>query len=83
MFTSCGGTSYVWVLMSIFWYWSTQGITKKTPGPLAPPERSRPSRNMTALSYSWTTLITRQREKGRVAMTRRREQRTRRLAQRP
>ena len=25
------------------------------PGPLAPPENNRPSRKMTALSYSWTT----------------------------
>ena len=25
------------------------------PGPLEPPERRRPSLNMTALSYSWTT----------------------------
>ena len=28
---------------------------KKIPGPLAPPARSLPSRNMTDLSYSWTT----------------------------
>ena len=27
---------------------------KKTPGPRAPPARSRPSRNITARSYSWT-----------------------------
>jgi hypothetical protein len=26
---------------------------KKTPGPRAPPDSSRPSRNITALSYSW------------------------------
>ena len=39
--------------MSIFSYTSTQGITKKTPGPLAPPVSSLPSRKMTALSYSW------------------------------
>ena len=32
---------------------STQGMMKKTPGPLAPPDSSRPRRNMTALSYSW------------------------------
>ena len=30
------------------------GLTR-TPGPLAPPERSRPSLKMTARSYSWTT----------------------------
>ena len=28
---------------------------KKMPGPLAPPLRRRPNRNMTDLSYSWTT----------------------------
>ena len=28
---------------------------KNQPGPLAPPLRSRPSLNITALSYSWTT----------------------------
>ena len=39
--------------MSIFSYTSTQGITKNTPGPRAPPVSSRPSRKMTALSYSW------------------------------
>ena len=31
------------------------------PGPLAPPDNRRPSRNMTALSYSWTTCNHRQR----------------------
>ena len=51
--------------MSIFSYTSTQGMTKKTPGPLAPPVNSLPSLKMTALSYSWTTLTTKKREKGR------------------
>ena len=27
------------------------------PGPFAPPGNRRPKRNMTALSYSWTTYI--------------------------
>ena len=40
--TSCGGTSKFWTLISIFSYISTQGIIKKTPGPRAPPDRSRP-----------------------------------------
>ena len=31
------------------------GMMKKMPGPLAPPLRRRPNRNMTDLSYSWTT----------------------------
>ena len=31
------------------------GMIKKMPGPLAPPFRRRPNRNMTDLSYSWTT----------------------------
>ena len=30
---------------------------KKTPGPRAPPERSRPRRNITARSYSWIVKI--------------------------
>ena len=71
---------------------STQGMIKKTPGPLAPPDSSRPSLNMTALSYSlmvlvgnnyslallptWTTFTTKKREKGRVIMMRRMEQTT-------
>ena len=29
---------------------------KSTPGPLAPPESKRPSRKITARSYSWTTF---------------------------
>lgn len=32
-----------------------QGKMKKIPGPLAPPFWRRPSLNVTALSYSWTT----------------------------
>ena len=42
-------------LLETHLYVSIQGRTKNNPGPLAPPERSRPSRNMTALSYSCTT----------------------------
>ena len=43
---------------------------RKLPGPLDPPWSSRPSRNMTALSYSCTTLKQTQREKGIVTRTR-------------
>ena len=43
--------------MSIFSYTSTQGMTKKTPGPRAPPVSSRPSLKMTALSYSCKVII--------------------------
>ena len=57
LFTSCGGISYVAVLRSIFSYTSTQGITKKTPGPRAPPVSSLPNRKMTALSYSLNTVF--------------------------
>ena len=35
--TSCGGTSKDTVLRSTFLYESMQGITKKIPGPFAPP----------------------------------------------
>ena len=48
-----------------------------------PPLRILPSLNMTVLSYSCTTLITRQSEKGRVTMTMTREARTRSLVQTP
>ena len=44
-------------------------MTKKTPGPLASPVRSRPSLKMTALSYSCTTFTTKMREKGRVVVS--------------
>ena len=54
----------------------------RLPGPRAPPVRSLPSRNMTALSYSWTTLMLQMRERGRVMRMRRREQKVRRTAQR-
>ena len=54
-FTSCGGTSNETVLKSTFLYESMHGIMKKRPGPLAPPDLSRPNRKTTALSYSWTT----------------------------
>ena len=43
-------------------------MTKKTPGPLAPPATSRPSLKMTALSYSWTTLTAKKRLKGSVVI---------------
>ena len=33
------------------------GTTKNKPGPLAPPDRVRPKRNITALSYSFTIFI--------------------------
>ena len=56
-------------------------MMKKTPGPRAPPVRILPSRKMTVFSYSWTTLMTRQREKGRVTMTRMMEQMIRSWAQ--
>ena len=41
--------------MSIFSKTSTQGMTKKTPGPRVPPVMSKPRRNITALSYSLTS----------------------------
>ena len=43
-------------------------MTKKTPGPLAPPVKSLPSLKITALSYSWTTLTTNSIERGSVMM---------------
>ena len=36
-----------------WWYWCDKNV--HPPGPFEPPERSRPSRKITALSYSWTT----------------------------
>ena len=45
-----------WAWWLAFSYTSTQGMTKKTPGPLVPPVSSRPRRKMTALSYSWRKL---------------------------
>ena len=47
--------SNVWVRMSMISNLSTQGTTKKTPGPRAPPARRRPILKMTARSNSWTT----------------------------
>ena len=44
-------------------------MTKKTPGPLAPPDTSLPSLKMTALSYSWTTLTAKKRLKGSVVIS--------------
>ena len=58
-------------------------MTKKRPGPLAPRERSRPSRKTTALSYSWTTLTVTQSEKGRVTRTSIKETKVRNIAQIP
>merc|ERR550532_1885426 len=59
--------------MSIFSKTSTQGMIKKTPGPRAPPVRSRPRRKMTARSYSCTTLMTTMRLRGREAIISKRE----------
>ena len=42
--TSCGGTSKETVLRSTFLYSSIQGRMKNSPGPLAPPDTSRPRR---------------------------------------
>ena len=64
-------------------YRSTQGMMKKTPGPRAPPRRILPSRNITVFSYSWTTFMTRQREKGRVTAIRITEEKISNLAQIP
>lgn len=47
------------------------------PGPLAPPDRSRPSRKMTARSYSWTTLKHTKRENGIVRNTTTHDKKTR------
>ena len=47
----------------------------RDPGPLAPPDRRRPSLKMTALSYSWTTLTEAAREQGRVSRISRTENR--------
>ena len=69
--------------MSIFSYESTQGMMKKTPGPLAPPDKSLPSRKMTDLSYSWTTLTTKKSERGRETTTKRREPRVKKFAKSP
>lgn len=52
--TSCGGTSKVTVLKSTTLTLSRQGSMKKSPGPLALPDVSRPRRRITALSYSFT-----------------------------
>ena len=49
---------------------STVVVNVYIPGPLDPPCRRRPSRNITALSYSCTTLKQTQREKGSVTRTR-------------
>ena len=46
---------------------------KNTPGPRAFPVSIRPSRKTTALSYSWTTFTTQQRERGKVRQMMRRE----------
>ena len=54
-----------------------QGITKKTPGPLALPVSILPSLKTTALSYSWTTFTTQARERGKVMQMRRRDMKVR------
>ena len=81
--TSWGGTSKVSVRISTFWYESTQGTTKNTPGPRAPPERRRPNRKITTLSYSWTTLTAKHKEKGMVTNTSRMDRKVIRWAHRP
>ena len=50
-----------------------QGMTKKTPGPLALPVSILPSLKTTARSYSWTTFTTQNRDMGKVRQIRRRE----------
>ena len=49
------------------------GTMKKRPGPLALPDLSLPSLKMTALSYSCTTFTQPQIERGRVRITRMKE----------
>ena len=43
--------------MSMISKTSTQGIMKKTPGPLAPSDKSSPRRKMTARSYSFKKYL--------------------------
>ena len=71
------------VLRSTFSYTSTQGMTKKTPGPRAPPVSSLPSLKMTALSYSWTTFTTKIKLSGSVATINIKENMVRARAQIP
>ena len=47
-----------------------QGTMKKSPGPTGPPDLTRPSRKMTALSYSWTILMQKNSENGNVSTMR-------------
>src|SRR5215213_7869822 len=54
--TSWGGTSMVTILKSTLTILSTPGSRMNSPGPLGPP-LTRPTRKMTPLSYSLTTLI--------------------------
>src|SRR2546427_13222435 len=49
----CTGAAMIWRLVLMIL--SRTGITKKTPGPLAPMQR--PSRKITPRSNSWTILI--------------------------
>ena len=58
-------------------------MMKNTPGPRAPPVRRRPSLKMTALSYSWTTLTTKMRLRGKVATISIKEKMVRAMAQMP
>lgn len=51
---SCGGTSNVTVRRSMTIMLSIHGRMKKRPGPLAPPDWTRPNRYITALWYSCT-----------------------------
>ena len=57
-----------------------QGIMKKMPGPLAPPLSRRPRRKMTTRSYSCTTLMQKNRESGKVAITKSNEKAVRKMA---
>lgn len=56
LLTSCGGTSNDTVRRSTLQQVSMHGSTKKIPGPLGPPFLNLPNLNITALSYSCTTL---------------------------
>jgi hypothetical protein len=55
--TSWGGTLKTWTFMSTISTMSIQGIMKKTPGPLALPDKSKPSRILTALSYFYLSSV--------------------------
>lgn len=56
-------------------------MMKNIPGPRAPPLRSLPNRKMTTRSYSCTTLMQKNSDRGKVAMTRSSEKAVRKMAQ--